>query len=343
MADAMDVDDPQLAAAIAASYQTSAGVSEDDLIAQAMELSRKEEEARQQGGPSPPSSAPAPAAAPVPDVAAGDFDRLVGPQDFPQDAEDPMLAAALQASLADHGRAGAAPRRESPPRQQVPGLTGSELAGALGGQGGGEDTMDPQLAAALEASYRAQTSAGLQDNEDDMIAQAIQMSKREEDARQRQALREAQEMELQESMLMDKMREEEDERKKREEVERKLQEEQQRQLAEAQAAVDLQKAAAEKDAIRARIPPEPAAGEPDRVDLMIRTPDGQRIRRAFRGTDLVGHIYDFLDSNGGEAFETLHYRLVTNMPRKAYEDRSQSLTAAEMKGQVALMVEVVQQ
>merc|ERR1719487_1518414 len=74
---------------------------------------------------------------------------------------------------------------------------GDAARGAAGG-GDGEDTMDPQLAAALEASYAAQTGAGQQANEDDLIQQAIAMSQREEEARQRQQLREQQENELQE-------------------------------------------------------------------------------------------------------------------------------------------------
>merc|ERR1712048_679453 len=70
----------------------------------------------------------------------------------------------------------------------------------------GASLEDPELAAALEQSYSAGTRAGQAMTEDEMLMQAIRDSQMEEENRQRQLLREQQEAELQESMLMDQMR-----------------------------------------------------------------------------------------------------------------------------------------
>merc|ERR1712066_1137394 len=114
----------------------------------------------------------------------------------------------------------------------------------------------------------------------------------------------------------DRMREEEEKRKKLDEqrLERMEEEKQKEKNEEAR-----QKA--EEEAKRSRIPPEPPVGEPGRVDFMLRLPDGKRMRRAFRGTDTMGMVYDFTDIEGGEAVKALpRYRLVTTMPRQAYDD-----------------------
>merc|ERR1711862_368484 len=69
---------------------------------------------------------------------------------------------------------------------------------------------------------------------------------------------------------------------------------------------------------QANVPPEPAPTEAGRVDVLIRLRDGQRLRRAFRGTDCVGHIYDYIDVTVGEDFAAQSYRLVSTMPRRLY-------------------------
>merc|ERR1711956_75980 len=83
----------------------------------------------------------------------------------------------------------------------------------LSGQGaGGLQNLDPELAAAIAASY-----AGRAPTEDELLMQAMRESQQAEDRLQRQALRDEQEAELQESILMDQMRAAEAERKRREE------------------------------------------------------------------------------------------------------------------------------
>lgn len=199
-----------------------------------------------------------------------------------------------------------------------------------------DDITDPHLAAAVEASYRAQTEHGMVSNEEDMIQEALRISQLEEESRQRAALKEQQEVELQESILMDQMREQEEKR-------RRLEEEEQRILEASKAEAEERQRREEQEAKRARVPPEPAAGEPGRVDLQIRTPEGKRLRRAFRGSDSLGQVYDYIDVEGvlgdGIASQLPSYRLVSTMPRKEYKDRRQTLAEAGLQGQCALLIE----
>jgi hypothetical protein len=205
-------------------------------------------------------------------------------------------------------------------------------AAGIGGHGH-EDAEDPamraQLDAAIAASYAAQTGAGMTQNEDEMLAQAMRMSQQEEDNRQRQQLRQQQEAELAESELMDQMRERAEQERRQEDaaLEQSRQEEERRN-------------AAELEAKRARVPSEPAAGEPGRVALMFRLPGGQRIQRAFRSSEVVGSLYDFLDVEHGQEFEQRQYRLVSTMPRKEFTDRGQKLEEAGIQNQFVLMAEV---
>eukprot|EP00927_Polykrikos_kofoidii_P019880 TRINITY_DN19320_c0_g1_i1.p1 TRINITY_DN19320_c0_g1~~TRINITY_DN19320_c0_g1_i1.p1 ORF type:complete len:358 (+),score=94.84 TRINITY_DN19320_c0_g1_i1:108-1181(+) len=350
-----DEADAELAAAIEASYraQTGAGMEgiEEEQLAQALELSRLEEEARQHGRAPPPPN--------VSVQARG------GPPVATAYATDEELAAALAGDFDgvgeidgmppgrfDHGRGipaseglfgGAAVHGDDfasdfvvEPELSSEGPPSGATRGAVG-----DETVDPHLAMALEASYAAQTESGMQASEDDLIAQAIQISQREEEARKRQRLRDEQEQELQESMLMDQMRENQAKMQKEEDErlevleEARLEEEIQRKKAEEARKQN------EEVAKRNRVPPEPPSDEPGRVDVMIRLPDGQRLRRAFRGSDLVGQVYDYLDISGGEALAAQNYRLVQNMPRRAYEERDQDLASAGLKGQCALLVEAI--
>merc|ERR1719352_1135917 len=104
---------------------------------------------------------------------------------------------------------------------------------------------------------------------------------------------------------MDQMREQEEKRRKLEEQQlqqleaQRLEEERQKKEKE-----EAQKKA-DEEAKRSRIPPEPPAGEPGRVDFMIRLPDGKRMRRAFRGTDAMGLVYDYVDIEGGDAVQAM--------------------------------------
>ncbi|CAE8622064.1 unnamed protein product, partial [Polarella glacialis] len=144
-----------------------------------------------------------------------------------------------------------------------------------------------------------------------------------------------------ESILMDQMRETEDKRRRLEEAElmaieasRAAEETRQQQETD-------QRREAEQVAKVARVPPEPAADEPNKVEFQFRAPDGRRVRRSFLSSHLVGQVYDYVDAEllaaDGEA-----YRLVSTMPRREYTDRDQSLADAGLQGQCALIMERVQ-
>lgn len=197
---------------------------------------------------------------------------------------------------------------------------------------GGEQDTDAQLAAAIAASYQSQTHAGREQSEEELIEQALRMSQQEEDQRMRQELRSQQEAELQESMLMDQMREQQ-EREAREAAAA---------LEQAEGASRLEaerKAREDLEAKKARLPDEPPAADPSRVAIMLRLPNGHRLQRAFRSSEVVGTIYDFLDLQN-EELAGQQYRLVSTMPRKAYEDRQPTLQEAGIQNQFVLMVEL---
>lgn len=186
---------------------------------------------------------------------------------------------------------------------------------------------DAQLAAAIEASFRAQTVEGREASEEEQLAQVLRMSQQEEEARQRQELRQQQEQELAESVLMDQMREQEAQREREaaEVLERSKWEEEQR------AKEDL-------EAKAARLPEEPAADDPGRVALMLKLPDGGRLQRRFRATETLGFLYDYVDVQKAELAG--RYRLVSTMPRKGYEDRDVTLAQAGIGNQFVLLVEL---
>mmetsp|Transcript_120186 Transcript_120186/g.347313 ORF Transcript_120186/g.347313 Transcript_120186/m.347313 type:complete len:325 (-) Transcript_120186:114-1088(-) len=202
-----------------------------------------------------------------------------------------------------------------------------------------QEAADAHLAAVIEASYRDQTESGRAASEEELLAEALKISQQQEDARQRQALREQQEAELAESMLMDRMREEQEllSRKEAEEAVKAV--EMQRREEQAQREEEEARVAQELEAKRKRLPEEPAAAEPGRIAVMVRQPGGQRLQRAFRSSDTVGSLYDFVDVQSAE-LAGQRYRLVQTMPRKAFEDRQQTLLEAGVQNQCALMVEV---
>merc|ERR1712066_1032166 len=93
---------------------------------------------------------------------------------------------------------------------------------------GETDDMDAQFARALEASWNDQTTAGREASEEEMMMRALQMSQAQEEARQRQELRDQQEAELAESEFMDQQREQEANRVRAEEEEHRRAAEQSR-------------------------------------------------------------------------------------------------------------------
>ncbi|CAF3650727.1 unnamed protein product [Adineta steineri] len=100
---------------------------------------------------------------------------------------------------------------------------------------------------------------------------------------------------------------EENERRKLEEDQRRLQEEQQRKLQEF---VDF------RNRIKQAFPDEPSSTEPDIIQVSIRLPASEPIRRCFRRTDPAKLLFEFAwtNSNVPDQFE-----LLWGYPRKRYQ------------------------
>lgn len=226
------------------------------------------------------------------------------------------------------------------PDRDVPGANGGALhGGQLGGMDDGD--MDAQLAAAIEQSYHAQTPGGFEQNEQDMIEQALRMSKEDAQRRERADLRDQQEAELRESEFMDQMREvresEEvaDAERARQASEASMRDETAREDRQRE---DKAQNLAQK---RARIAVEPAEGAADRRMLMFRFPGGASKKRAFLGSSLVRELYDFIDVEcEGEDWADKPYKVISTMPKRYFEERDKSLAEAGIEKMSALVVEV---
>jgi len=127
-----------------------------------------------------------------------------------------------------------------------------------------------------------------------------------------------------------------EEQRLREEQERLQAEEAQRQQLEEERAAEALRSVEEK---RSRLPAEPVAGESGRVLLLFRLPSGQRSQRAFRASDCVSSLYDFVETEDPQmALNT--YCLVTQVPRRVYKDRDQTLEVAGVENQTVILAEV---
>lgn len=178
-------------------------------------------------------------------------------------------------------------------------------------------------------------------SEEQLAIQARQREKNAEEARQRARLRDEQEDEYAESLRVDKEREEAKQKKLQEEEEAR-----QKELdaaAEVAAAEDARKAQATSliEEARGLLTAEPPADTASRVQVALKTPDGKRLKRAFVSTDLIAQLYYYALVEVGETLAETDFRIVTSMPRCVYEDRSLSLEDAGIKGQCALLVEVI--
>lgn len=219
---------------------------------------------------------------------------------------------------------------------------------------------DPALlhAAIAAAGLNARPNQAL--SEDELMAAALQRQDQEEEARQRAQLREEQSSEYEESLRVDRERqlekqkkqlEEEQQKKEEDEAKALIQQEQEQKLKE-EAEAKANEEAAERNELarvaqlieeaRGRLSDEPSKEEAGRVAVLIRTPEGRALKRAFRSSDPVSQLYDYAISEGGETLASQDFRLITNMPRSVYEDRVASLEVAGLQGQCALLVEIIE-
>lgn len=78
------------------------------------------------------------------------------------------------------------------------------------------------------------------------------------------------------------------------------------------------------------------------LELMVRLPNGRRLRQSFQSTDTVGAIYDLVDASNeqeGTLWPGASYCLATSHPRITFENRSQTLADAGMGSQLMLHIE----
>jgi hypothetical protein len=195
----------------------------------------------------------------------------------------------------------------------------------------------------------------MESEEDALLLQAVQQSQaaalagssadpdmervlRHAEAQEGRRIVEEQNAEFEEALAIDQVREEQ-ERQRREEA---LKEEERRKAAEAERlraeTESAEKLARETQEKRERLPLEPPAGEVDRVTLLFRLPRGQRLKRAFRSTDCVGSLYDFVEIEDLEMAKNA-YCLVTQVPRRIYKDREQTLKDAGVENQSVILAE----
>jgi len=230
-----------------------------------------------------------------------------------------------------------------------------------------DDGIDPTILnaailashASLPVGFRHPTGQRTQ-SEDEIMAQAIQKLEIEEESKQRARLRDEQSREYEESLRVDRQREikrqqiqeeEEQKRKAEDEAKAKLQQEEERkhqeeEEANAKAEEEEKARNAIADALvegaQGRLKDEPPKDEAGRIAVLIRTPEGKALKRAFRDSEPVSLLYDFAIAEGGQTLACQEFRLISNMPRCVYEDREATLQGAGLQGQSALLVEIIE-
>lgn len=138
-------------------------------------------------------------------------------------------------------------------------------------------------------------------------------------------------------------------RAKAEAAERAAREAEEAARLEREAAEAAERAAAEEeDRVKklletkaARLQPEPAAGTPGVVSVMVRMSDGSRISRRFHQTDALQAVFDFVDvQHQAASIKPETYNLINSWPRKTYKfDAPGTLADAGITSDTALFVE----
>jgi len=163
---------------------------------------------------------------------------------------------------------------------------------------------------------------------------------------QARTLREQQDQEYMESLLMDQGMKEAQEREAREmeELARQTRE------AEAKAAEDRRRheeeearrkeeAELERQAKAATLPPEPTAGGPAAVNISIRLPTGKKVQRRFRDTDHLSTVHSFVQSQEDMASLGEQYNILSNFPRTIHSDPNVEIGSLKLGKQILFLVE----
>ena len=112
-------------------------------------------------------------------------------------------------------------------------------------------------------------------------------------------------------------------------------------------AAEAARAAAARDALVAAaneaLPDEPPAGGDGVVDIAVKLPDGRRVRRRFSLSNPLQSVFNFLVS--AEHLAPGTYRLMSQFPRRAFEDHAEGAPTLEQAGltqkQEALFVDLL--
>lgn len=203
-------------------------------------------------------------------------------------------------------RAGASASGDAPPAGGSPGVDAMEME-------------DAQLAAAIAASMEdteavntvAINSDALNEETDDLSRHASRLLSATDPTLNRdRSLRAQQDSEFQESLAVDRAKEESE----REEAERM-------QLVE-----DQQKAKREQqEAKRRRVPAPPPQDSPAQTaELAIRLPSGKRLQRRFYTTDTMRNVYDYVETECDDLAEG-SYELMSAYPRRTFTDPTMPL------------------
>lgn len=167
---------------------------------------------------------------------------------------------------------------------------------------------------------------------------------------QARSLREQQDAEYEESLLMDQGLKESQAR------EAAQMEEIMRQSREAEAAAEAERARvaaeeeskraaleAERAALAAALPAEPPAGDDGVVLVSFRLPSGGKLQRRFRDQEPLAHVRTHIRSLEGMEAHARRFRILSNFPRKVHSDDEATLASLKLGKQILFVVEAVQE
>ncbi|CAD7963122.1 unnamed protein product [Amoebophrya sp. A120] len=154
-------------------------------------------------------------------------------------------------------------------------------------------------------------------------------------------LRAQQDAELQESMLMDRMREQREkaEREEAEALRKSAEEEEARKVA-----AEQQKQTSVKDRVAAlEAIGQIANDDPEKLKLVFRLPSGKRVEYVFsKSKHKVHHLYDFVDGKlleAGDEATIGSYTLASSFPKFMIEKSDDALGTTKLENQSALMLQ----
>eukprot|EP00930_Biecheleria_cincta_P039487 TRINITY_DN27142_c0_g1_i1.p1 TRINITY_DN27142_c0_g1~~TRINITY_DN27142_c0_g1_i1.p1 ORF type:complete len:458 (+),score=86.08 TRINITY_DN27142_c0_g1_i1:112-1485(+) len=82
---------------------------------------------------------------------------------------------------------------------------------------------------------------------------------------------------------------------------------------------------------------------PERIELLFRMPSGKRLKCEFSASDVVGSLYDFVETHAASEPEIRHgrqYKLASLHPRRVYSVKQDTLSEAGLEHQLVVNVEL---